>query len=135
MDLLSPQVVGWANSGTANAQLSMRVLRVAVESRKPAQGVLFHSNQGCQDIAKTSRDYLASEHILQSKSRRGNCEDNAIVERIFRTLEAERIHLTHKTAIMDISQCITEFYNTVRLHSTPCYTSPVTRENGLRKVA
>lgn len=139
LDLSTREVVGWAYSRTADAQLAIRALRVAVESRKPAQGLLFHSDQGCQYTAKVFRDYLASEQIIQSMSRRGNCWDNAVVERFFRSLRTERIrkriYPTHKAAMMDISQYITDFYNTVRLHSTLGYTTPATRKDELRKVA
>ncbi len=139
LDLSTGQVVGWAYSRTPDAQLAIRALRVAVESRKPAQGLLFHSDQGCQYTAQAFRDYLTDEHIVQSMSRRGNCWDNAVVERFFRSLRTERIrkriYPTHKAAMMDISQYIADFYNTVRLHSTLDYTTPATRENELRKVA
>lgn len=132
MDLYNRQIVGWAYSRTPDAQLSIRALRLAVESRKPAKGLLFHSDQGCQYTAKAFRDFLATEQIVQSMSRRGNCWDNAVVERFFRSLRTERIrkriYPTHKAAMADISQYIAHFYNGVRLHSTLNYTSPVTKQ-------
>ena len=79
MDLYNRQIVGWAYSRTPDAQLAIRALRLAVESRKPAQGLLFHSDQGCQYTAKAFRGYLAKEQILQSMSRRGNCWDTQYI--------------------------------------------------------
>ena len=135
LDLSTRKVVGWAYSRCPEALLAVRALRVAVESRKPASGLMFHSDQGCQYTAKEFRDYLLQEQITQSMSRRGNCWDNAVVERFFRSLRTERIrkrvYASHKEAMIDISDYIAGFYNSIRLHSTLGYTSPNTRENEL----
>lgn len=139
MDLYNRQIVGWAYSRTPDAQLAIRALRLAVESRKPEHGLLFHSDQGCQYTAKAFRDYLKTEKVVQSMSRRGNCWDNAVVERFFRSLRTERIrkrvYPSHKAAMADISQYIAEFYNRVRLHSTLNYTSPVAKQSSEKKAA
>ena len=54
--------------------------------------------------------------------------DNAVMERFFLNLKIERVwqhhYANHQEAIKDISQCITVFYNQVRLHSTLGYLSP-----------
>ena len=139
MDLCNRQVVGWAYSLTPDAQLAIRALRVAVESRCPAKGLVFHSDQGCQYTAAAFRQYLSSKGVVQSMSRRGNCWDNAVVERFFRSLRTERIrkriYPTHKAAMIDISQFIAGFYNTIRLHSTLGYSCPVAQEKDLLQVA
>ena len=139
LDLSTRKVVGWAYSRSPDATLAVRALRVAVGSRKPASGLMFHSDQGCQYTAKEFRDYLSLEKITQSMSRRGNCWDNAVVERFFRSLRTERIrkriYSSHKEAMIDISDYIAGFYNSMRLHSTLGYTSPNTWEIDVRNAA
>lgn len=139
LDMSTRGVVGWAYSRSPDAALVTRALRIAIEARKPAAGLMFHSDQGCQYTAKEFRKYLWQEQITQSMSRRGNCWDNAVVERFFRSLRTERIrkriYASHKEAMVDISDYIARFYNTIRLHSTLNYTSPSTWENEMDNAA
>ena len=55
-------------------------------------------------------------------SRKGNCWDNAAMERFFLSLKTERVwqrdYANHGEAITDIADYIVGFYNSVRLHST-----------------
>ena len=55
-------------------------------------------------------------------SRKGNCWDNAVMERFFLNLKMERVwqrdYANHLEAVKDITGYIVEFYNGVRLHST-----------------
>jgi putative transposase len=53
------------------------------------QNVLFHSDQGCHYTSRVYRQRLWSYRMKQSLSRRGNCWDNAPMERFFRSLEVE----------------------------------------------
>ncbi len=61
-------------------------------------------------------------------SRKGNCWDNAVMERFFPNLKMERVwrrhYANHPEAIHDITDYIVNFYNAERLHSTLAYLSP-----------
>jgi transposase InsO family protein len=54
-------------------------------------------------------------------SRKGNCWDNAVMERFFLNLKMERVwrqdYANHAEATKDIADYIVAFYNNVRLHS------------------
>lgn|GEM_PF-3222470 len=66
-----------------DSQLTTRALRVAYESRGCPQQLMFHSDQGCHYTSIEFRQMLWRYRIKQSMSRRGNCWDNAPMERLF----------------------------------------------------
>jgi putative transposase len=121
IDLFSRRVVGWAFSGTPDTAFTLRALRLALAARRPPPGLMFHSDQGCQYTSAAFRDFLAASQIVQSMSRRGNCWDNAVVERFFRSLKTERVrtkaYRNHAEAQADLTDYIAVFYNQQRLHS------------------
>lgn len=120
MDLYSRRVVGWAFSRTADTELSLRALQLGVGIRKPPTGLVFHSDQGCQYTADRFVKYLADHGIVQSMSRRGNCWDNAVVERYFRSLKhdwsPEDGYSNHFEAERDVMDFIAH-YNHRRCHT------------------
>lgn len=89
LDLYARRPVGWAMSLSPDSTLTGRALSMAFELRSKPQGVLFHSDQGCHYTSQTYRQLLWRYRIEQSMSRRGNCWDNAPMERFFRSLKTE----------------------------------------------
>ena len=132
LDLYSRRVVSWAFSNQPNNELSVRAINLAVQLRQPQQSVLFHTNQGVQYSSDAFRQALATHSIAASMSRRGNCLDNAVTERFFRSLKSERVNYkqykTRAEAMADIADYIESFYNQKRRHSTLGYISPVEYE-------
>ena len=63
---------------------------------------------------------------------KGNCWDNAVMERFFLNLKMERVWQTryanHAEAKQDITDYIVNFYNSTRLPSTLGYRSPAQYE-------
>jgi len=120
MDLFSRRIVGWAFSRTADTELSLQALRLAVGLRRPPSELVFHSDQGCQYTADRFVSYLAEKQIVQSMSRRGNCWDNAVVERYFRSQKhdwsPENGYSNHFEAERDVMDFIAH-YNHRRCHS------------------
>ena len=61
-------------------------------------------------------------------SRKGNCRDNAVMERFFLNLKMERAwqrdYANHAEATRDVTDYIVGFYNSIRLHSTLGYLPP-----------
>ena len=92
LDLYSRCVVSWAFSGQPNSELSVRAINLAVQLRRPQQAVLFHTDQGVQYSSDAFRQALTQHNIAASMSRRGNCLDNAVTERFFRSLKSERVN-------------------------------------------
>ena len=89
IDLYARRVVGWAKSKSPDSELTKKALRIAYESRGKPKGVLFHSDQGCHYTSQSYRQQLWRYGIRQSLSRRGNCWDNAPMERFFRSFKTE----------------------------------------------
>ena len=128
MDLHNREIIGYSMSETANAALTKKALNMAISRQNPStSNLLFHSDQGCQYTAKEFRKVLESHKITQSMSRRGNCWDNAVQERFFRSLKSEslnhKIRKNHEDARVQINQYI-HFYNYKRSHSTIGYMTP-----------
>ena len=128
MDLYARRVVGWACAERADGDLVIEALNQAWESRRQPSGAVFHSDQGTQYTSAAFAMQLDRYGLVQSLSRRGNCWDNAVVERFFRSLKSEWIgricYGDRATAERDIIDYI-GFYNTERLHSTLGYQTPL----------
>lgn len=86
LDLYGRKVVGYAISNSPDSELTKRALRNAFESRGKPKGVMFHFDQGCHYTSESFRKLLCSYEIKQNMSRRGNCWDNAPMERFFEVL-------------------------------------------------
>ncbi len=128
IDLFSRRVVGWSVGDRLHRSLALAALRRALAIRRPAPGLIHHSDPGSQYC---SIDYQAElrRHGLQiSMSGKGNCYDNAMVETFFKTLKAElvwrTVFLTRADAAAAIGRCIDSFYNPVRRHSALNFVSP-----------
>lgn len=131
MDLFSRRIVGWACSRTADTELSIKALRLAVALRRPMPELLFHSDQGCQYTSRKFQEELKRHGILQSMSHRGQCWDNAPTERFFGTLKSEWVPRGGYSLIEEAKTDMVRFfmyYNRTRLHSYNNYLSPIAME-------
>ncbi|AMV42961.1 transposase [Paraburkholderia caribensis] len=137
MDLFSRRVIGWACSASPDTNLVTRALQFALDARRPASGLMFHSDQGCQYTSHAFRDFLSRNRIIQSMSRKGNCWDNAVVERFFRSLKTERVrqrpYPDYLTAKCDVIDYIATFYNQQRLNSAAGNMPPAEYEATMHK--
>jgi putative transposase len=136
MDLFSRKIVGWAMAPTMPTELVAAALRMALQQRKPPHGLLLHSDRGSQYASLEYQALLGQHGIRCSMSRKGNCWDNAVMERFFLNLKMERVwqrdYANQGEAQRDITDYIVSFYNGVRLHSKLGYLSPAVYE---RKMA
>ena len=128
LDLYSRRVIAWGMGSRLTQELATAALTMAVEHRRPASGVLHHTDRGSKYAATLYRELLAGHGLTASMSRRGNCWDNAVVESFFHTLKTElvyhRRYITREEARQDIFEWIEVFYNRTRRHSTLGYRSP-----------
>jgi putative transposase len=131
IDLYARRIIGWAYSTSPDSQLTINALRMAYESRHPDKGVLFHSDQGSHYTSIEYQQQLWRYQMKQSLSRRGNCWDNAPMERVFRTLKRDWMpeagYQSYRQAQCDIMQFI-YYYNQQRGHSYNDYLTPVEAE-------
>ncbi len=120
-DLFSRRVVGWSMDATMISRLVVDAVGMAVSSRRPGQGVLAHSDRGSQYASEHDQRVLASDGIVCSMSRKGDCWDNAPMESFFASLKKELVHredyATREQAKASIFESIEVFYNRVRRHS------------------
>jgi len=121
LDLFARKVVGWAMAPDMQATLVCRALQLAIAQRRPAPGLIVHSDRGSQYASVAHQALLAHHGLVGSMSRKGNCWDNAVMERFFLNLKMERVwqrdYANHAEAMSDIAEYIVSFYNSVRLHS------------------
>ena len=129
LDLFSRKIVGWAIASYLDKRLIQDALAMAIGRRQPKQGLMHHSDRGCQYASYAYQAYLRELGITVSMSRKGNCWDNAVMERFFGSLKSERtdheVYQTREQAKADIIDYIEMFYNPERLHSTLGYKSPM----------
>jgi putative transposase len=139
LDLGSKAIVGWAISQQPNAELAKNALADAIKKQRPdTTQLLFHSDQGVQYTAQLFTDYLLTLKITQSMSRRGNCWDNAVMERFFRSLKTEKLNrlsfMNHQSVITVVESYI-RFYNYKRIHSAIGNITPAERTLEIRNAA
>ena len=89
LDAWSRGVVGWSMRPDARAELVVDALEMALWRRKPAPGLVHHTDRGCQYTSLRLGARLRAAGILPSMGRRGDAYDNALCEAFFATLERE----------------------------------------------
>jgi putative transposase len=128
LDLYSRAVIGWALEARLTGDLARQALTMAIRHRAPTSGLLHHSDRGSQYAATAYQQLLTTHGMTGSMSRRGNCWDNACVERFFgalkRELTSQRQYRTREEATQDIVEYSEVFDNRLRRHSTLGYDSP-----------
>ena len=120
LDLYSRRIVGYAISKSPDSELTKKALRMAYESRGKPHRVLFHSDQGCHYTSQSYRRQLWRYGMRQSLSRRGNCWDNAPMERFFRSFKTEWMPRGGYPSFYEAANAITDYihryYNGLRPH-------------------
>jgi transposase InsO family protein len=120
-------------------ELVLSALRMARAARRPAPGLIFHSDQGSQYASGAYRAELATHAMRASMSGKGICYDNAVAESFFSTLEFELVMRsdwrTREEARSAVFEYLETWYNRKRRHSTLGYDSPVAYEEQLQVAA
>jgi len=127
-DLFSGELVGYAMSERMTKNLVMQALFRGVSARRPAKGLILHSDRGSQYCAQDYQKLLRQFGMTASMSRKGDCWDNAPMESFWGTLKNELIHhrryRTRAQAIQEITEYIEIFYNRQRKQVCLGYLSP-----------
>ena len=129
LDLFSRRIVGWAMAEHMKESLVSDALRMALGRRNPESGLLQHTDRGVQYASHAYQALLKNNGMIVSMSRKGNCWDNAVMERFWGSLKSERtngqVYLSRHEAKNDVLDYIEIYYNNKRLHSSLGYVSPV----------
>jgi putative transposase len=116
------------------AELVVDALQMAVARRRPAPGVIHHSDQGSQYVSLAFGQAARDAGIARSMGSKGDCWDSAVAESFFATLKKELVHRrswpTRRELGSEVFEYIEAFYNRVRRHSTLGMLSPSDYENG-----
>ena len=128
LDLYARRIVGWAMSPRQTLSVVVEAWWMAWQHRRPAPGLVHHSDQGNQYRATLYQTILTRRGVVLSMSRKGNCYDNAPVESFFSSLKNELVRhrqfQTQAEAQAAIEDYIDRFYNRQRLHQALGYRSP-----------
>jgi transposase InsO family protein len=139
IDLASRRVVGWALADHLETDLVTEALRMAITARRPAPGLIFHADRGCQYTSGEFRRLLDNNNMVQSLARAGQCWDNSVAESWFATYKTELIYTEVwptisrlRTATFDYIEI---FYNRQRRHSSLGGLSPAHYEQSRQPAA
>jgi transposase InsO family protein len=128
IDAFSRRVVGWSMGERAQDTLVVEALNMAIARRKPASGLIHHSDRGSQYTSLGFTQRLRETGILGSMGRAGSAFDNALAESFYATLQTElldrRRWQTRAELKLAIFEYIEGFYNRRRRHSALGYLSP-----------
>ena len=132
-DAYSRRIVGWSMADHMRAELVVDALQMAITRRRPAPGLIHHSDQGAQYVSLAFGQAARDAGIARSMGSKGDCYDNAVAESFFATLKKELVHRqswpTRRELTGEIFEYIEAFYNRVRRHSTLEMLSPADYEN------
>jgi putative transposase len=128
-DVFSRRIVGWAMADHMRTELVADALQMALTHRRPAPGLIHHSDQGSQYVSLAFGQQARGAGIAQSMGSRGDCFDNAVAESFFATLKKELIHRrswpTKAELRTEVFEYIEVFYNRRRRHRSLGQLSPV----------
>lgn len=127
-DLFNGELVGYAMSDRMTTTLVSQALFRAVAAKRPAKGLIHHSDRGSQYCSHAYRKQLQQFGMQASMSRKGDCWDNAPMESFWGSLKNELVHhrrfATREQATREITEYIEIFYNRIRKQARLGYLSP-----------
>ncbi len=131
-DLYAGDIVGYAMGERLTRNLVSQSLFKALAAKRPAKGLIHHSDRGSQYCSHEYRNILDRFGLTASMSRRGNCFDHEPMESFWGTPKQELVHhrryRTRREAIQDITEYIEIFYNRQRRQARLGFLSPVVYE-------
>src|SRR5690242_713175 len=94
VDVFSRVVVGWSMAGHMRTELILDALDMAISRRRPADGLVHHSDRGTQYTSLAFGRRAREAGIALSMGSTGDAYDNAMAESFFASLETELLDRT-----------------------------------------
>ena len=91
-DVFTCEIVGYAMGERMTQGLTAQALWRAATNKRPAPGLIHHSDRGSQYCAHDYRKLVEQFGMKASMSRKGNCYDNAPMESFWGSLKNELVH-------------------------------------------
>lgn len=118
-DLCTKELVGYAINKRMTADLVCRALNMAIKNKRPAKGLIVHSDRGSQYCSHAYHKMIKQHQFIGLMSGKGNCLDNAPIESFWGILKNELVYhqdyKTRFTATNEITQYIELYYNKTRI--------------------
>ena len=125
MDWATRHVLSWRLSNTMDAGFCVEALNEALA--RYGRPEIFNTDQGSQFTSLGFTGVLKDAGIAISMDGRGRCMDNIFIERLWRSLKYEAVHLHELTDGFKAERVIggwLDFYNTERPHSALASQTP-----------
>jgi putative transposase len=133
LDQYSRRVLAWRLGSIRDSRLTRAALEAAIRRRRPARGLIFHSDRGSEFHGTSLARSLAHYGVRQSMTRGGAPDENSHIESFFHSLKADLIHGRRFQTVGDLRRRLRRYmpyYNNRRLHSSLEYQTPVDYERG-----
>lgn len=118
-DAYSRKIMGYSIADNMEASTIVRSLKMAIQNRVYNHPVIHHSDRGLQYCSKEYVNLATSNNISMSMTEKSDPYENALAERMNRTIKEEfcldHILATKKQAIQAVKEAI-ELYNNYRPH-------------------
>jgi putative transposase len=135
VDLCTKRIVGFKYAKKMTANVAIAAVVNALHNQGYPEGVILHSDQGCQYTSEAFAEIIRKYGLIHSFSKRGCPYDNAVMESFHATLKKEEVNRQRyrdfSAASLRIFDYIEGWYNRTRLHSSIGYRTPVQFENEL----
>lgn len=125
IDWYSRNVLAWQISNTLDSGFCIDCVEQSI--KKCGAPDIFNTDQGCQFTSEAFTSVLKSHHIKISMDGRGRALDNIFVERLWRSVKYEDVHLKGYDNVSELQKGLTryfDFYNNERPHQSLGYCTP-----------
>ncbi len=129
IDVFARCIVGWRVSRSMQTDLVLDALEQALHSRQVGDGLIHHSDRGCQYLSIRYTERLQEVDVEPSAGSTGDSYDNAMAESIIGLYKTEVIHARGPWRSLDAVEYATlewvDWFNNRRLLEPIGYVPPV----------